>query len=107
MKSIAQNDVRSDGVNVFGEHAFDRAVRPHRHERRGGNIAMSQMNRTTSGTSVGVCFVEGEFHECLKYENKTLNYNIFMRVCGEILAVLAMKGKEKVAQITLWTTFWQ
>ncbi|MCY1413775.1 hypothetical protein D3C76_1137720 [compost metagenome] len=53
VEGIAKDDVGAGGLDVPGQHALDRAIGAHRHERRGLDHATGEGQATTTRFTVG------------------------------------------------------
>ncbi|MNT67164.1 hypothetical protein D3C72_2052840 [compost metagenome] len=53
VEGVAQNDFCAGGNDVTRQHALDRAVSAHRHERRGLDGSTREGQTTTTGLAIG------------------------------------------------------
>ncbi|MNG19158.1 hypothetical protein D3C84_1032900 [compost metagenome] len=53
VKGVSQDDLGARGLDIAGQHALDRAVSTHGHERRGLDGAAREGQATTTSLAVG------------------------------------------------------
>ncbi|MNF10886.1 hypothetical protein D3C80_2119650 [compost metagenome] len=53
VEGVTQNDVGASGLDIPGQHALDRAIGAHRHERRGLDHATGEGQAAATGLAVG------------------------------------------------------
>ena len=61
MKGVAENNFRTDGVNISRQHALDRAIGAHRHKGRG--LHRTAIKREFTATRFAVGGFKGELHQ--------------------------------------------